>query len=1627
MSLQMHRLQARRTGCAPRIRSAACLAALALALAAWAAAPRSARAAGTGTTALFMPQGDGGQVQFGDFFTSDTVTTAGNCATPGGVGCLQGNGLNTIYRYYVEVSAGLPRLRVSVFDADIGDGGAAEGTAQRDRWKHETTTIPFSTYARYTLINPAGTQVASQTCQPNPSTANPPVAATSSNPFCVDDAWTSLLDVNSVSTNKNNFVLDNFGTAAYTNQNGNVNWTTNWTETNDDGSATAGVIRITGGHLQISDNGNASASMIQRGVLLGTGGLAFTNAILTFNFSAANANATDQMIVEVSSNNGTSFTTLETFTGTFATTQYRTYNITSFISNTQNTVIRFRNDLAGGNGSYNGRDFLVGNVQIQNVSPDAGHWEIDVDESTAVNPLPGTEPIDDINAFGLAADEGSGQPEGRQAPTELPMYYSAQTQIGQNLTASGTSGTKSYNLYPYITSGCSFSVNDFDYDLNNDGTFTGTTPQDIGSIALTSPSTAPQTLFTKTLANTALSINDAWNTNSITGWNTDNSATDYGIWTMAAAITNYFTSNSAAGFNGNYANIEVANSSVTACNQNASGQACAPANNAPTANTFRVYLPTDSLGTPVKPYMEQEVTYLFAGGTGGPNPPVVGQTTTFQITVQVVNPTANAITFSATNLVTVNVPGAGAVYAGSPAETQGTLVSQPAIGAGGSSSADNLTWNPGTLAANTTALLTYLVKVTPTTSGQRIPVVGTVASGNGTKGTWVDETGNSTQARATLTFGPLCELAATQGVVTPVVVTNVRARQGDRGGVVVEWDSRSEVGTVAFDLLRWEPREGRYILVNENPVPAMLTATQGGHYRVLDRTAGSRGAERYLIVEHVTTTRRSDLLALGPFDLDVAAADFDPARPALPEQGFDRVPHPPLAPLAPAALASEEDRALAAAAIQGGGSAQLLALRVHDSGIYAVPAAQIASGLGLSLPVVHGLIASQQLRLSNAGSEIAWLPATWWAGESSGILFYGQAPQSIYTAENVYFLSASPGTWMSARYLSPAPPIPGETFASTTHVEQETFAATVLATNPDADYWYWASLIAGDPQLGSQTFQLSAEAANTVGQTAHLQVNVQGASATGIVDEHQAQVSLNGTPIGGAQWTGATAQTLDLSFNGALLRPGTNSVQVTAELGPGVPYSYWYLQSFDLSYQRLYQTSKEALLVQGGGNPSVTVGGFAGTRVHVFDLTDPTHPVWMSGPAVTPAPGGGYEISFVPSSPQTPYLAASGLSWKNPDSIVPDSPVPLRNPFLGADVLIIAPQALLPAAQELASYRATQGFKTRVLDVQNIYDVMTGGLQNPHAIHDFLAYAHSYWNPAPRYVVLAGTGTLDYKNNLGLGGNLVPPLMIATAYGLFASDNAFADVFGTGIPDTAIGRLPVATNADLHKLVQKIEAYEAAAPAAWSSRAVLVADSSENFTNDSSAILGVLPPLHQAERIDLDSPPPAGARPTLLADLQSGVGLVNYVGHGGLNQLSSTGLLLASDAPGLGNGPRQPILTALSCTINRFEIPGFLSLGAAFVTEPSGAAAAVWAPSGVSISDAAKLLGQQFYLELGRGKGTSPQRLGDVIQRTLRDFAAAGGNPDVLRIYELLGDPALLVKPGAAPAAASGGNGSARE
>jgi hypothetical protein len=1364
-----------------------------------------ARAASTGSTNLLMPQGTGAEVQFGDFITSNFASTC--------TGCIAGAGLDTLYRFYIEVPAGLTRLRIQIFDPDIGagdtGGGGIEGPAQRDRCRGVATctTADYSTNVKYTLINPAGTTVATQTC-------NAGVGAG----FCTDNAWSSILDI------------------------------------------TTGIT--------------------------------------------------------------------------------------------------------------------------------AGHWELDVDQTTAVNAGAMSDTVaGDINAIGIRADDGDATSGG----TEIPVYYLAQNQIGQNIPAGGGLGTKSYSFYPYVTSGCSFTENDFDFDLNNGGT-----GQNVGSINFTSRSAS----FTKNFASTSLSTNDNWKINSVSGYTSTSDATDYGIWTMAASISNYNN----GGVNGNYANIYIANSS------SAGGQ---PANNSPTANTFRVYFPADGGAAPVKPYMEQEARYVFLGGAGGPNPPAVGMTTINQITVQVVNPTAKAITFSATNLVTVNVPGpvANLTYGGNAAVTQGTIVSQPAVNGTG-----NITWNPGSVAAGTTALLTYQVNVKPTSAGQVIPVVGTVASGNGTKGVWVDETGNTTQARATLTFGPLCELSATAGVVSAAEVVDLRATAptAHGRGVVVEWRTVAEIAAAGFDLYREDPATHEWHQVNRAIVPGLPGSPQGGNYRVIDEGAPTRSALplHYMVVETETNGgNRHFPFRVALQDPDAreaagtspaadgteatadAATDLDNSESAA-GRTARRDPAWARRLAAAAAAAAETAPAGATPDLFPGGGSPSLEIGVRADGLYRIDPSVYLPALAANK--------TTSLLLTSQG-----LPVAYTLDATGGVLFYGQATTSNYSRDNVYWLRKGPAFVMgSASGGNPTTTgSPTAAFVTSQHTEQETFAATTTPADPDSDYWYWDFLIAGDPTYGTKSFGVAAP--NAVSQAGSLTVHL-GAATAG---QNHVHVSLNGVPLGDTTWSGAVPQTATFAASG--FNAGTNTVQLTSVLDPGVSSSIVYLQSLDAGYPRTFTAAGDALVFTGSGFTPVTVSGFSGPGIRLFDVTNPRSPAVVSGTLIDTV-GGASRVTLKPTGPTTKYFAAGPAAVQPPAWVKP-----VANSFAalqpgGADYLILTTSDLLSAANSLAALRSAQGLRTAVVDVADVMNGFNFGLSSPHAIQAFLKFVRAFWNPQPRYVVLAGAGNFDYRNVLGLGGNLIPPLMTNIPDGLFAADNLYSAGKGDGVPDFAIGRLPVVSAAELQAYVAKVAAFEASAGSGWYSQALMLADQVgpndgvTDFVADSNALASTLPAGYSPQLIAVAPGGVAAARAAMFGGLANGAGLMNYFGHAGLDELSPAGLLTTSDVPAMNNGPRLPLLTALTCNVNRFDVPGFSPLGQLLTLHPGGGAIAVWSSSGSSVHPEGKQLGQTFTYALANPANL---RLGDVVQQALHRYAAIPGLQETLSLYTLLGDPAILLKP----------------
>ena len=117
------------------------------------------------------------------------------------------------------------------------------------------------------------------------------------------------------------------------------------------------------------------------------------------------------------------------------------------------------------------------------------------------------------------------------------------------------------------------------------------------------------------------------------------------------------------------------------------------------------------------------------------------------------------------------------------------------------------------------------------------------------------------------------------------------------------------------------------------------------------------------------------------------------------------------------------------------------------------------------------------------------------------------------------------------------------------------------------------------------------------------------------------------------------------------------------------------------------------------------------------------------------------------------------------------------------------------------------------------------------------------------------------------------------------------------------------------------------------------------------------------------------------------------------------GMLTLSDVASLANGDKLPVVTALTCIIGNFAVPGNTSLGEALTLHAKGGSIATWSPTGLSVNSPAMILNDEFMRGYFAGKEIV---LGEVVRNTLRHYQETEAVPFMLEIYNLLGDPSIL-------------------
>ena len=595
---------------------------------------------------------------------------------------------------------------------------------------------------------------------------------------------------------------------------------------------------------------------------------------------------------------------------------------------------------------------------------------------------------------------------------------------------------------------------------------------------------------------------------------------------------------------------------------------------------------------------------------------------------------------------------------------------------------------------------------------------------------------------------------------------------------------------------------------------------------------------------------------------------------------------------------------------------------------------------------------------------------------------------------------------MAERAAAPGALIDGLTFEADLHLEENTIPGVLIAADPDEDYWFW-QLISAAPSLPASA-SVSFDLESVVGGGA-LRIDLHGISD----EPHAVEVRLNDTLIGTIDFEGVVPHVATLPVPDSALNDGTNTLVIVSA---GSTKDMLYLDSADLRYARDYQTSEPSLLFASEQDASLEVTGLTGTDVQAFDVSDPRLPVKLDGAVSTPT---GLQLA---TEAGHAYFGLRSEEARVPSSIWNDVPSNLRDGANAADYLIITPASLLTQAQDLADYRASDGFTARVIELQDIYDEFAFGTPDPRSIREFLGYAHGNWAMAPEFVVLVGKGSFDYRDSYGLGGNLFPPIMAHTLGGILSSDTKYADFLGDdALPDVALGRLPVTSAAELESVIQQIVAYEEALDSVRNEITLLAdaTDAEGNFGMSSDSVIEVLPSdwsasaVYRSELGDLES-----TRALLFDEIRKGPRVLNYLGHAGITALGRAETLFSvDDLETMTIDGTQPIFADMTCVASRFAVPGLVSLDEAMLIDDQGAIA-VWGPSGISINEQATLLARELMTKLSSGEHT---RLGPLINDVLPTVADLEFGRDMIEIYHLFGDPALRI----AKSDGSGGTGGA--
>ncbi len=735
-------------------------------------------------------------------------------------------------------------------------------------------------------------------------------------------------------------------------------------------------------------------------------------------------------------------------------------------------------------------------------------------------------------------------------------------------------------------------------------------------------------------------------------------------------------------------------------------------------------------------------------------------------------------------------------------------------------------------------------------------------------------------------------------------------------------------------------------------------------------------------------------------------------------------------------------------------------MRIDETALYRVTASDLAAA-GVDASDIDPRTFRLTYRDDEVGIDVLGAEDGVFNG-SDRVIFLGQRlGHSRFTKENAYLLS-----WGGDAGVRPAvkdATLSGVEVQMPTAYRGADFyevdrmhADLAQVVDERADHYFWTSFTGGAPNRAEWEKTLTVNApteANNIPRSARLRIGFQGGRAASF--PHRMQVSVNGRQILDTSWRGQIQHFKDVGFDQSVIGPNMNFTLLnldqnnTANNTDGkLPEERVdvYLDWFELDYWREFRHKSRGVLVSSHVYPTLRAGpvryeltGYPSSQIFVYELGDDGIIGKFANVQTVAGGDGRQKVRFqdVHSVP-TRYLVAANSDIRRPLEIQLAPLSGLGSPSIEADYLIIAHATFLDAAQELADYRASQGHKVKVVDMESVYNDFSHGVFSPFAIQNFLRLAYVRWETPPEYVLLIGDSHYDYKSGeihkyseIGINRehypNFVPTIHSwgGNASGETAMDHRFVTIEGEDpLPDMFIGRLPVQRASEARDIVRKIIAYESKAEVGlWQTRMAQVADDQTTGVGDrvfqdsrESLIQTVIPPAYDVQKIYLkEIGTGAATKAQIKKAFTDGALVIEYAGHGGRDIWADEDILRLPDTVWLRNGMRQPLMIATTCQMNFFDKPeqfGERSMGEQFLLGQGRGAIAVIGATRKTFARCNAIFDTFLFPEITSSDTTE---VGPILtQAKIMDWVT---NQSIICLpgleqYALFGDPALrLARP----------------